>query len=75
MKPRRAAAPRSFSSPLDRAPEVAPEPQVFELDDQVSHDQHGLGVVSAVEPTSVVVTFREGERRRFQLPCAKLYRL
>jgi hypothetical protein len=76
MKPRRPAAARSFVSPFDRPVEVAPEPEVYELNDQVSHDQHGLGVISAVEDgLAVIVDFRSGDRRRVMLPSAKLCRL
>jgi hypothetical protein len=76
MKPRRPAAARSFVSPFDRPPEVAPEPEVYELNDRVSHDQHGLGVVSALEGTdAVTVDFGSGERRRVTLPSTKLCRL
>ena len=75
MKPRRPAAARSFVSPFDRPPEVAPEPEVYELGDRVSHDQHGLGVVCSVEGDAAVTVDFSGERRRFTLPSAKLCRL
>ena len=76
MKPRRPAAHRSFTSPLDRKPEEPKEPEVYELNDRVSHDQHGLGVISAFEgTTAVIVDFGAGHRRRITLPCAKLCRL
>ena len=76
MKPRRPVAARSFVSPFDRPPEVAPEPEVYELGDRVSHDSYGLGVVYAVEgDAAVTVEFRSGDRRRFTLPSAKLCRL
>lgn len=76
MKPRRAGAPRSFASPFDKPPEETPEPEVYAISDRVSHDQHGLGVVSALEgETAVIVDFGGGHRRRITLPCAKLCRL
>ena len=74
MKPRRPGAPRSFVSPLDKPPEDTPEPETYELNDRVSHDQHGLGTIYAFEgTTAVIVDF--GHRRRITLPCAKLCRL
>jgi hypothetical protein len=76
MKPRRTAGPRSFSSPFDPPPKETPEPEVYELNDQVSHDQHGMGTVTAVEDgQAVIVEFRSGDRRRITLPSAKLFRL
>lgn len=76
MKPRRPAAPRSFVSPFDKPPEVAAEPEIYELGDRVSHDSYGIGTVYALENgAAVTVDFSSGDKRRFTLPCAKLCRL
>lgn len=76
MKPRRTAPHRTFVSPFDRPVEPEPEPVIYEVNDRVSHDQHGLGVVSVAEsPNSVVVNFGSGPSRRITLPCAKMQRL
>jgi len=70
----RPAAPRrSPNSPFkDRVP--APV-EVFEVDDRVSHDTHGLGqIVSLVNGNSVLVRFGE-EKLLIATPYPKLHKL
>ncbi|HLU75490.1 MAG TPA: hypothetical protein VKZ82_25170 [Nonomuraea sp.] len=44
------------------------------MDDRVTHDRYGLGVVIAVEDTAVIVDF--GTRQeRITSPFSKLYKL
>lgn len=48
--------------------------EVFEVDDRVSHDTHGLGRVVAVDPVCVTVDF--GDRNvRVAPPFAKMSKL
>ena len=58
-----------FPAPAPEAP-----PETFAVDDQVTHDKYGLGVVLGVEEDAVLVDFRP-LRRRIPLPCAKLSKL
>jgi hypothetical protein len=44
------------------------------VDDQVTHDKYGLGVILGVEDHAVLVDFRP-QQRRIPLPCAKLTKL
>ena len=74
MKPSRAAA-RPFlpGSPFNVPVQVRPV-ETFAVDDQVTHDKYGLGVILGVEDDAVLVGFRP-EQRRIPLPCAKLAKL
>jgi hypothetical protein len=55
-------------------PAPAPPPATFAVDDQVTHDKYGLGLVLGVEDHAVLVDFRP-DHRRIPLPCAKLTKL
>jgi hypothetical protein len=71
--PRRPVHRHLASSPFP-APAPAPAPEIYAVDDQVTHDKYGLGVILGVEEDAVLVDFRP-QRRRIQLPCAKLIKL
>ncbi|MDN4175024.1 hypothetical protein QWY28_18820 [Nocardioides sp. SOB77] len=73
MSSSRRARPRHLaSSPFKPEPELVVE--VFEVDDRVSHDTHGLGRVVAVDPVCVTVDF--GDRNvRVAPPFAKMSKL
>ena len=76
MKASRAAAQRQRHLPGSpfKAPAPAPPAETFAIDDQVTHDKYGLGVIVDVEDHAVLVDFRP-HQRRIPLPCAKLTKL
>jgi hypothetical protein len=74
MKAPRAAARRYLPSSPFNAPPAAPPAETFAVDDQVTHDKYGLGVILGVEDHAVLVDFRP-QQRRIPLPCAKLTKL
>ncbi len=58
------------TSPFDVPPPAPPDEQ-FAVQDQVTHDNYGLGRVISVQEDALVIDF--GSRRaRIMLPCAKL---
>jgi hypothetical protein len=62
-------------SPFARpVPEVAP-PEVYEVNDRVTHDRHGLGTVTAVLDTREVTVNFGDQTLRVPLPSTKLSRL
>jgi hypothetical protein len=57
MKPARAMPRRHLpSSPFNAPPAAAPV-EVFDVQDQVTHDRYGLGRVTSVEESAVLVDF------------------
>ncbi len=74
MKAPRAAARRHLPGSPFAPPAPAPPAETFAVDDQVTHDRYGLGVVLGVEDHAVLVDFRP-DQRRIPLPCAKLSKL
>ena len=74
MKAPRAAARRHLPGSPFAPPAPAPPAEIFDVDDQVTHDKYGLGVVLGVEDHAVLVDFRP-QQRRIPLPCAKLTKL
>ncbi len=74
MKASRAAARRHLPGSPFAPPAPAPPAETFAVDDQVTHDKYGLGVVLSVEGHAVLVDFRP-QQRRIALPCAKLTKL
>lgn len=61
------------TSPFKPRP-PAPPVERYSVDDRVTHDRYGLGVVIAVEDTAVIVDF--GTRQeRITSPFSKLYKL
>ena len=74
MKAPRAAARRHLPGSPFAPPAPAPPVETFAVDDQVTHDKYGLGVIIGVEDQAVLVDFRP-QQRRIPLPCAKLTKL
>ena len=74
MKAPRAAARRHLPGSPFAPPAPAPPAETYAVDDQVTHDRYGLGVVLGVEDHAVLVYFRPYQRR-IPLPCAKLSKL
>lgn len=60
------------SSPFQPDPEVVVE--VYERGDRVSHDLHGLGLVTAADPYGVTVDFGD-KTVRVTSPFAKMEKL
>jgi hypothetical protein len=74
MKAPRAAARRPLPGSPFSPPAPAPPAETLAVDDQVTHDKYGLGVILGVEDHAVLVDFRP-QQRRIPLPCAKLTKL
>jgi hypothetical protein len=74
MNPPRAAARRHLPGSPFAAPAPAPPAETFAVDDRVTHDKYGLGLILSVEDHAVLVDFRP-DHRRIPLPCAKLTKL
>jgi hypothetical protein len=74
MKAPRLATPRHLPGSPFAAPAPAGPAETFAVDDQVTHDKHGLGVIISVDDDAVLVDFRS-HQRRFPLPCSKLTKL
>jgi hypothetical protein len=73
MTSRSGSKPRHLaSSPFPPPPE--PVIEVFEVDDRVSHDSHGIGTVISVEPSVVTVDFGV-HKVRVPSPFSKLEKL
>jgi len=63
---------RLATSPFNREPVAPVVPEVFALDDRVSHDKYGLGTVVGVNGTREVIVNFGSETRRISLPNPKL---
>jgi hypothetical protein len=74
MNSPRAAARRHLPGSPFAPPAPAPPAETFAVDDQVTHDKYGLGLILGVEDHAVLVDFRP-DHRRIPLPCAKLTKL
>jgi hypothetical protein len=74
MKASRAAARRHLPDSPFAPPPPPPPAETFAVDDQVTHDKYGLGVILGVEDHAVLVDFRP-QRERIPLPCTKLTKL
>ncbi|HEU5416063.1 MAG TPA: hypothetical protein VFV41_00125 [Streptosporangiaceae bacterium] len=61
-------------SPFNAPVATLPPPEVYVVDDMVTHDKYGLGTVTAVEECAVQVNFGSHERR-LSTPCSKLTKL
>lgn len=73
--PPRAASRRYFPTSPFKPPLPPPPPDVFAVQDQVTHDKYGLGRVMSIEDgTSVVIDFRT-HRVRILTPYARLTKL
>jgi hypothetical protein len=75
MKTARAATRRYLPTSPFQPPPAGPPAEHFAVQDQVTHDTHGLGRVMSVEDdTALVIDFRS-HRVRVAIPCAKLTKL
>ena len=74
MKASRGAPRRHLPGSPFKPPAPAPPPEIFDVNDQVTHDKYGLGVVVGVDEGAVLVDFR-AHQQRIPLPCAKLTKL
>jgi hypothetical protein len=63
---------RLATSPFNREPAEPVIPDVFAVDDRVSHDKYGLGTVVSVNGTREVIVNFGAETRRIALPNPKL---
>ena len=76
MNTRDSRPPRSgFVSPFAKPPTEPVEPEVFGMNDRVSHDKWGLGTVVRLDGTRAVIVNFGAETRRIELPSMKLCRL
>jgi hypothetical protein len=62
------------SSPFNKN-RVPVEAKVFELNERVSHDSHGMGTVTNVEPAIAVTVNFGSHQRRIVSPFTKLSKL
>ena len=60
------------TSPFNREPAAPAVPDVFAVDDRVTHDRYGLGTVVSVNGTREVIVNFGAETRRISLPNPKL---
>jgi hypothetical protein len=74
MKAPHAPARRHLPGSPFAPPAPAPPAETYDVQDQVTHDKYGLGVILGVEDHAVLVDFRP-QQRRITLPCAKLTKL
>jgi hypothetical protein len=75
MKPARAATRRYLpGSPFNTTPVVRPIER-YAVNDQVTHDRYGLGVVIGVEDEVAVLVDFGTQRERITAPYAKLTKL
>lgn len=70
----RAAVRRNLPGSPFNTPAVVRPVETYVVQDQVTHDKYGLGVVLGVEENAVVVNFGS-HHQRLTLPCAKLAKL
>lgn len=75
MKPARAATRRPLPTSPFKAPPAPPPVEIFAVDDRVSHDKYGLGLVIAVEEDVAVLVDFGAEQRRITSPYPKLFKL
>jgi hypothetical protein len=75
MKPSRAAARRHLPGSPFNFPAPVPRVEKFAVNDQVTHDRYGLGVILAVEDDIAVLVNFGPNQLRIPLPCAKLTKL
>ncbi|MEU7879179.1 hypothetical protein [Microbispora bryophytorum] len=75
MKPASGASRRHLPTSPFKPPPPAPPVEQFNVNDQVTHDRYGLGVVLEVEDgVAVIVDFRS-QQERILTPYKKLHKL
>ena len=75
MKPARAATRRFLPTSPFKPPPDAPPPEVFAVQDQVTHDKYGLGTIIDVEEGVGVFVDFGSHKQRLRTPCSKLTKL
>jgi hypothetical protein len=75
MKPASAATRRHLPTSPFKAPPAAPPVEQFSVDDRVTHDRYGLGVVISVEDEVAVLVDFGSRQERITTPYAKLFKL
>jgi hypothetical protein len=75
MRPARAATRRHLPTSPFSEPPAPPPVEEYLVNDQVTHDKHGLGVVVSVESGAAVVVDFGSHRARILPPYAKLIKL
>jgi hypothetical protein len=75
MKPARAGTRRFLPTSPFQAPPDPPPAEQFAVQDQVTHDKHGLGRVISIENETALVIDFGTQKVRIMTPCAKLTKL
>jgi hypothetical protein len=75
MKRARAATRRYLPGSPFKPPPPAPPAEQFAVQDQVTHDRYGLGLVIGVEDGNAVLVDFGARQERITIPCAKLTKL
>jgi hypothetical protein len=75
MKPARAMPRRHLPGSPFNAPPPAPPVEVFDVQDQVTHDRYGLGRVIRVEDETAVLVDFGSRQERIMSPFTKLTKL
>jgi len=75
MKPAHAATRRFLPTSPFKPPPPAPPAEQFAVQDQVTHDKYGLGLVVSVEDDTALVIDFGTHKVRVTTPCAKLTKL
>lgn len=76
MSPRSVAGRRPLAnSPFNKVPADVPPPEVYAVDDQVTHDRYGLGRVLGVDGVTAVTVNFGTEIYRINIPSSKMSRI
>jgi hypothetical protein len=75
MKPSRAAARRYLPGSPFNTPHVVRPVEQYALNDQVTHDRYGLGVVIGVEDEVAVLVDFGTQKERITAPYSKMTKL
>jgi hypothetical protein len=75
MKPSRAAARRYLPGSPFNTPRVVRPVEQYALNDQVTHDRYGLGVVIGVEDEVAVLVDFGTQKERITAPYSKMTKL
>ncbi|MER5623994.1 hypothetical protein ABT061_23450 [Streptosporangium sp. NPDC002544] len=75
MKPANGVPRRHLPASPFKPPPPAPPVERFSVNDQVTHDRYGLGIVTGVEDEIAVVVDFGSRQERVTAPFKKLYKL
>ncbi|GGS87888.1 hypothetical protein GCM10010156_52930 [Planobispora rosea] len=75
MKPASGAPRRHLPTSPFKSPPPTPPAERFSVNDQVTHDRYGLGVVMSVEDEVAVFVDFGSRQERITTPFNKLYKL